>query len=69
MRIKCTTLGYHSSKYFCTYCNKSVSLEEDNICENNIISTKYYTILPSFEDIKNTFLNFLGQSEHKKCEY
>ena len=59
MKLKCMTLGYHSSNYVCSYCNKNVYSQDDKkYCSKNIISTTYYTIIPSFEDIKKFFIFF-----------
>ena len=68
MKIKCMKLGYHSSNYLCVYCKRIVSKEESKYCLNNVISIKYYTIIPSFEDMKNTFLNFFDKPYYKKIE-
>ena len=69
MKLKCMTLGYHSSNYLCSYCNKYVSTQDNNkYCAKNIISTTYYTIIPSFEDIKKSFSIFFEQPYYKKIE-
>jgi hypothetical protein len=68
MKIKCMTLGSHSSNYVCSYCNKNVSSQDNKYCAKNIISTTYYTIIPSYEDIKKSFLNFFDQPYYNKIE-
>ena len=49
------TLGYHSSNYLCSYCNKNALYSDNKYCSKNVIYTKYYTIIPSFEYIKSFF--------------
>ena len=68
MKIKTMKLGYHSQNYLCLYCREKISNQDSKYCIRNVISTKYYTIIPSFEDIKNSFFKFFDKPYYKKIE-
>ena len=65
MKITYNILGYHSSYYLCSYCKKTILSKDDKYCTKNVIYTKDITIIPSFDDVKNSFLQFFGKPYYK----
>jgi hypothetical protein len=68
MKIKCMKLGHHSSNNFCLYCKKNVLLKDSRYCSKNIVSTTEYTIIPTYNDIKNSLFNVFYPRYYKKYE-